>query len=167
MKLRALPALTLCLLALSSPALADKAPAVLSSGSAAAACHLATHLEAYTCGWDGTSPAFSQLDGCEDYGHVHCYGSRVSLWDTPKKGDKNVRYYAYSKVGYLEKDSEFQLADVVGYKGQFYAMVRLYIDGHIDIAGWVNADYIGCDCETTDTLVEIPVYESSETFFPG
>ena len=153
----------LCLTA--APVLADKAPAVQALGSGAAACHLATHLQAYTDGWDGVSPAFSAEDGCEDYGHVHCYGRRVALWDTPKKGEHRVPYYAGTMDARIGPDTQFQLTDVVLYRGTFYANIRIYIDDYIVVnSGFVNADYIGCDCAEYTARTEVPVYDSMETY---
>ena len=147
----------LCLAA--EPALADKAPAVQALGSGAAACHLATHLQAYTDGWDGVSPAFSAEDGCEDYGHVHCYGRRVTLWDTPAGGNSRVAYYPFGSDGKVGPDTEFQLVDVVVYKGKYFAGIRILQDGSVVRSGFVSADYIGCDCESYDVFDgDIPEY---------
>ena len=159
--------LTLALSLASASALAAKSPAAELLGSQAAACHLATHLQAYTDGWDGESPAFSKEDGCEDYGHVHCYGRRVSLWDTPKKGDHRVPYYAGTMDGRIGPGTEFQLTDVVFYRGTYYANIRIYIDGYIVVnSGFVNADYVGCDCESYDAMTEVPYYDSMESISP-
>lgn len=151
----------------SACALAAKAPAVELLGSKSAACHLATHLQAYTDGWDGASPAFSMEDGCEGYGHVHCYGRRVSLWDTPRKGPNRVPYYAGTMDGRIGPDTQFQLTDVVYYRGTFYANIRIYIDEYIVVSsGFVNADYVGCDCENYEAMTEVPYYDSMENILP-
>lgn len=160
-----------CLCALAAPALADKAPAVISYGSAAAACHLSTHTESYTHGWDGLfitdesgakTPTFQ--DDCGDWGHLHCYGTRVTMWDTPMKGPNHAHYKANTKVTYLGKDSQFQLAKVEAYGNQFYAMVRMLVDGVVVYTGWVNADYIGCDCPDNRTMEDIPIYGTGDYF---
>ena len=172
--MRILIACTLMLFTLILPAQAEKAPAVLAVGSGAAACHLATHAQAYTHNWDGTfieqpdGTLVSPLadDDCKDYGHVHCYGQRVTMWDTPMKGPNNAVYKKYTKVGELNPDDAFQLVDVCMYRNRFYAMVRLYKDDKYAVgSGWVNADYIGCDCTDYDKVEEIPVYNSYEYFF--
>ena len=142
-----------------APVLADKAPAVEAMGSAAAAAHLTTHLQAYTHGWDGVTLLTSAQDGCEDYGHVHCYGRRVSVWDTPKKGSNKVSYYPGTNDGYLWPEDEFQLVDVVEYEGKYYANIRTYVNGYARLSGFVNADFIGCDCEVYDFENEVPTYE--------
>lgn len=159
----AIPPVLLALTLLAVPALAAKSPAAQALGSGAAACHLATHLQAYSHGWDGESASTSQSDGCGDFGHVHCYGQRVSLWDTPKKGPHKVLYYAGNQSGVLNPGDEFQLVDVVAYKGAFYAQVRTYVNGYARLSGFVNADYIGCDCETYDARTAVPAYDSDET----
>ena len=160
-------ALLFLLLSLPAAALAAKAPAVELLGSQAAACHLTTHLQAYTDGWDGVSPAFSAEDGCEDYGHVHCYGRRVSLWDTPRKGPNRVPYYAGTMDGRVGPDTQFQLTDVVYYRGAFYANIRIYIDEYIVVnSGFINADYVGCDCESYDAMTSVPYYDSMENILP-
>lgn len=165
MKIRA-ALLMLILLLPAHGALAEKTPAVLALGSRNAACHLTTHLQAYTHGWDGVSPSDAAQDGCEGYGHVHCYGRKVSVWDTPKKGPHRVPYYAGTNDGYLWPEDEFQLVDVVAYNGKFYAQIRTYVNGYARLSGFVNADYIGCDCETYGALTEVPVYDSMETILP-
>ena len=83
-------ALFILLLALAVPASADKAPAAEQMGSAVHASHLVTHIYAYTDGWDGYSPTNCMDEGCLEYGHVHCYGVRMRLWDTPNKGKSRV-----------------------------------------------------------------------------
>ena len=148
-----------------SAALADKAPACEALGSAKAAAHLSTHIYAYTDGWDGYTPSACTDEGCEEYGHVHCYGRRVALWDTPKKGEHRVPYYAGTMDARIGPDTQFQLTDVVLYRGTFYANIRIYIDDYIVVnSGFVNADYIGCDCAEYAARTEVPVYDSMETF---
>ena len=142
-----IPALTLALLLFVVPALADKAPAAQALGSTQAAGHLLTHLYARTDGWDGVPPAHCEDETCEDYGHIHCYGRRVSLWDTPAKGDSRVAYYPGGLVGRIGPDTELELIGVVTYEGQAYANLRVYEDGRAVLSGFVNADYIGCDCD--------------------
>lgn len=160
------------LLGPAAPCRAEKAPAVLSYGREEAACHLAAHREAYTHDWDGTletaedGTRHSALSGdnCGEYGHVHCYGRGVDMWDTPKKGPNRVLYYAHTKVGELNPGDAFQLVDLTLYRGVFYAQVRVYVDGMARLSGWVNADYIGCDCPDNPKMLEIGVYETDEVF---
>lgn len=173
MKKNWIAALACALVLLAAPALADKAPAVLEIGRGAAACHLATHLQAYTDGWDGlfVTGADGKLASssactlCEGYGHVHCYGRRVKMYDSPFEGDNNALWMQNTRVGLLGPDVEFQLVDVVKYRNKFYAMVRVMNGEELVVAGWCNADYIGCDCKNYADRVEIPVYDSYDTFF--
>jgi len=158
MKLHITAALALCLLCLSIPARADKAPACDRLGSQRAAAHLITHIYAYTDGWNGILPSACPDEGCLEYGHVHCYGVRVTLWDTPAKGDSRVSYYPFGSDGRIGPDTEFQLTDVVAYRNQYYANIRIMADGYAINSGFVNADYIGCDCETYEGFEEIPEY---------
>lgn len=148
-----------CLLSLSFPALADKAPAVQLLGSEKAAQHLMTHIYAYTDFWDGKGPSACQDEGCLEYGHVHCYGVRVTLWDTPKKGNSRVPYYPFGTDGRVGPDTEFQLVDVVSYKGKYYANVRLIRDGLVFNSGFISADYVGCDCESYEGFEAVPEYD--------
>lgn len=149
-----------CLLMLAVPALADKSPAAESLGSQAAAEHLVTHIYAYTDGWDGSGPAACTDEACEEYGHVHCYGRRVSVWDTPKKGSETVSYYPGTMLTRIGPETEFQLVDVVSYGSGYYANVRILNEnGYVVSSGFVNADYIGCDCESYENGEEVPVYE--------
>ncbi len=172
MKICSILIMIFVMLLLSVPAWAEKAPAVEACGSAQAACHLAAHLQAYTHSWDGQfkllddGEKVSTLagDGCGEYGHVHCYGRRVTMWDTPKKGDNDAVYMAGTKVGQIGPETEFQLIDVCKYRKTFYALVRVYENEKPIIAGWVNADYIGCDCTAYDEAEEIPIYDSYDTF---
>ncbi|MGN0774674.1 MAG: hypothetical protein ACI4MP_12900 [Candidatus Ventricola sp.] len=156
-RLTALLALLLTLL--SAPVLADKAPACQALGSAKAAAHLSTHVYAYTDGWDGHTPSTCTDEGCQAYGHVHCYGVHVTLWDTPAGGSSRVPYYPFGTSGRIGPDTAFQLVDVVVYQGKYYARVRIEQDGCVVASGFVNADYIGCDCEAYDVFDEdIPEY---------
>lgn len=159
MKFHAVWLLTAALTLLSPAALADRAPACEQLGSEKAAAHLYTHVYAYTDGWDGVHPSACADEGCKAYGHVHCYGRRVTLWDTPAGGDSGVAYYPYGSDGKIGPDTEFQLVNVVAYKNRFYANIRIYQDERVVNSGFVNADYIGCDCEAWNTFDEdIPEY---------
>lgn len=159
MKIRLIPCLVLCLLLLAAPALADKAPAVELIGSEKAAAHLTTHIYAYTDGWDGYNPSTCPDPGCEEYGHLHCYGVRVKVWDTPYKGSSRVAYYPGGSYMSIGPDTEFELLDVVSYKNKFYANIRVYEDGQPGDVGFVSADYIGCACESYETFEEVYVYD--------
>ena len=165
MKIRICLLLALCLLLTVSLALADKAPAVVKLGSKEAAEHLCTHIYAYTDGWSGVGPSSCPDEGCKEYGHVHCYGVRVTLWDTPNKGNSRVSYYPGGTDGKIGPDTEFQLTDVVFYKGKYYANVRIYHEGAAVNSGFVNADYIGCDCERWEGGEPVPEYEYTYTPF--
>lgn len=172
MKIRMLSTVFILFLMISASSCAEKAPAVEACGSAQAACHLAVHLQAYTHSWAGTfktledGKVVSPLagDGCEGYGHVHCYGRRVTMWDTPKKGEYDALYMAGTKVGLIGPETEFQLIDVCMYRNRFYALVRVYEEEKPVIAGFVNADYIGCDCTEYEDVEDIPIYDSYDTF---
>jgi len=144
---------TACMLALllalsGAPALADKAPAVLQLGSEAAAEHLSTHIYARTDGWNGVLPSACPDESCLDYGHVHCYGVRVTVWDTPAGGDSRVAYYPFGTSARIGPDTEFELTNVLAYAGKYFANIRIYEDGAPAASGFVSADYIGCDCES-------------------
>lgn len=166
-----LSSLLFCLLALTASA--EKAPAVRQFGSDFAASHLLLHTEAYTEGWDGlllrqkdgslVSPLAD--DGCEDYGHVHCYGNKVSLWDTPMRGENRVPYMPGTQLGNLYTRTEFQLVDVMLYKNRYYAMVRVMENNIVTVSGWVNADYIGCDCPKPEGGLEVYDYEEWNPVF--
>lgn len=159
MKLIRLLPLLACLLVPTPSALAEKAPACQALGSAKAAAHLYTHVYAYTDGWDGYTPSACTDEGCKAYGHVHCYGVRVTLWDTPAGGSSRVAYYPFGSDGKIGPDTAFQLVNVVSYKGKFYANIRIEQDGRVVNSGFVNADYIGCDCGAYDVFDEdIPEY---------
>ena len=140
------------------PALGDQAPACQALGSKKAAAHLATHIYAYTDNWNGIVPSSCPDEGCADYGHVHCYGIRVTLWDTPAKGSSRVPYYPFGTDGKIGPETEFQLVDVVAYKGKYYANIRIYEDGYVVNSGFVSADYIGCDCAHYEGFEELPEY---------
>ena len=158
MKIRISVFLFLCLMLLAPCALADKAPACEQMGSRQHASHLVSHIYAYTDGWDGVGPSACTDEGCLDYGHVHCYGVRVTLWDTPNKGSSRVPYYPGGTSSKVGPDTEFQLTDVVSYKDKYYAAIRVLYEGKPITSGFVNADYIGCDCEFYDSFEEIPEY---------
>ena len=140
-------------------ALADKAPAAEAMGSALAASHLAAHIYARSDGWNGVLPSHCEDEGCADYGHIHCYGRRVALWDTPAKGDSRVPYYPGGMVGRVGPDTELELIGVVAYQGAYYANVRVYEEGRPRLCGFISADYLGCDCDTYDAFEEVPQYE--------
>ena len=61
--------------------LADKSPAAARLGSEVNARHLVSHEGAFTDGIPKMAETFNR-----DGEHLHCCGSRVSLWDTPQKG---------------------------------------------------------------------------------
>lgn len=148
----------LTLMLLASYALADRAPACNQLGSKRHAAHLVTHIYAYTDSWDGNIPSACMDEGCLDYGHVHCYGVRVTLWDTPNKGSSRVPYYPGGTSAKVGPDTEFQLVDVVSYKDKYYAAIRVLFEGSPITSGFVSADYIGCDCENYESFNEIPEY---------
>ncbi|MBQ2991422.1 MAG: hypothetical protein IJD60_09085 [Clostridia bacterium] len=150
---------TLVLVLSAAPALADKAPACEKLGSAQAAAHLATHIYAYTDGWNGFGPSDCPDEGCLAYGHVHCYGRRVTLWDTPAGGSSRVSYYPFGSDGKVGPDTEFQLVDVVTYRNKYYANIRIYENDRVVNSGFINADYVGCDCESFRGFDEVPQYE--------
>ena len=153
----------LCLFA--APALADKSPACLALGSERAAAHLYTHVYAYTDYWDGAVPSRCPDEGCIPYGHVHCYGRRVTLWDTPAKGTSRVAYYPFGTSGKVGPETEFQLVDVVAYKGKYYANIRVLHNYQPVQSGFVTADYIGCDCEAYEVFEDVPEYEHNHGAF--
>ena len=157
--------LALCFALPAACALADKAPACVKLGSERAAEHLYTHVYAYTDYWSGEGPSACTDEGCRIYGHVHCYGVRVTLWDTPAKGDSRVAYYPFGTTGKVGPDTEFQLIDVVSYKGRYYANLRIHEDGAAVASGFVNADYIGCDCEGYEAVEEVPQYDHDHGAF--
>lgn len=167
MKTRVMLFLFLLLIALCVPALAAKSPACEQMGSAKAAAHLVTHIYALTCGWDGESESFSDEDGCGDYGHVHCYGRRVSMWDTPKKGKNILHCYAGHMSGRIGPDTPFELVDVVMYRNKFYANIRVMDEnGLVSNSGFVDADYIGCDCASYEAAEPIPLYGEYGEYIP-
>ena len=158
-------AICLCLLLLPAAALAEKAPACVQLGSERAAQHLYAHVYAYTDAWDGVNPSPCEDEGCREYGHVHCYGVRVTLWDTPAGGDSRVPYYPFGTTGKVGPDTEFQLLDVVTYRGKRFANLRIYEDGLAVASGYVNADYIGCDCERYETFEELYEFDLNYSGF--
>ncbi|MBP3427520.1 MAG: hypothetical protein J6M47_04595 [Clostridia bacterium] len=155
-------ALALCLL-IPAAALADPSPAVQALGSARAAEHLAAHIYAYSCGFDGESPAPCTDTGCPEYGHVRCCGRRVRLWDTPAKGTSRVPYYPGGTSAMVGPDTQFQLVNVVSYKGGQYACIRVEHEGHVILSGFINADYVACDCAFTEGFAG---WESLTAFEP-
>ena len=68
-------------------------------------------------------------------------------------------YYPGGAVGKIGPETEFELIDVVAYKGAYYANIRVYEDERVVLSGFVNADYIGCDCAQIEGFEEVPVYE--------
>lgn len=157
--------LALCLILVPGSALADKSPACVKLGAEKAAQHLYTHVYAYTDFWDGYAPAVCTDEGCREYGHVHCYGVRVTLWDTPAKGSSRVDYYPFGTSGKVGPDTQFQLIDVVVYQGKYYANLRIHEDGVAVASGFVSADYIGCDCARYEIFEEVPAYDHNHGAF--
>ena len=145
--------LTAFLLLAPLTAYADPSPAVQKIGKDAAAQHLCTHVGAFT---DGVPVLYDTYNGEEE--HIFCCGSRVSMWDTPQKGDNTGSLYPGSKIGTLEKNSEFELVKVESYRGRNYAMVRVYQGDAIRLVGWVSADYIACSCTDFSEREEVPEY---------
>lgn len=155
---RLIVACTLIMTLTAAPASAAKAPACEKLGSARAAEHLVTHIYAYTDSWSGAGPSSCPDEGCLEYGHVHCYGRRVTLWDTPAGGNSRVSYYPFGSDGKVGPDTEFQVIDVVSYRNKYYANIRIYEDGVAVNSGFINADYVGCSCESYDGFEEVPEY---------
>ena len=144
---------------LCSTAFAEKSPAAQALGSEQAARHLATHIYARTDGWDGTLPFVCPDETCKDYGHVRITGRRVSLWDSPHKGD-NVFPYPGGRVAYVGTDTQFELTDVVEYQNTYYANIRVTGEsGAAAFSGFINADYIACDCESYDVFEDVSAYD--------
>ena len=151
--------LTLVLLCAAAPAQADKSPLVQALGSEQAARHLATHIYARKDHWDGTLPFFCPDETCKDYGHVRLTGRRVTLWDSPGKGDSRVAYYPNGTTNKVGPDTEFELTNVVAYKGRYYANIRITDDhGAVVNSGFVNADYIACDCKSYTVFEDVDEY---------
>ncbi|MBR5225182.1 MAG: hypothetical protein IKV90_05920, partial [Clostridia bacterium] len=98
-------------------------------------------------------------EGCAEYGHLHCYGRQVSLWDSPKKGKSRVAYYPHGSSSKVGPDTEFQLVDVVEYKGKYYAAIRVLDNYRPLVAGFISADYVGCTCETYEETALVPEYD--------
>ena len=160
MKIRLTALVSACMLALSAPALAAKAPACEALGAKAAAEHLNTHLYAYTCEWTGEGAADCTDEGCAEYGHLHCYGTQVSLRVTPERSKGSVIDYPDRRSDKVGPETQFQLIDVVFWRGKYYAGIRV-LDGYEPLGvGYVSTDYIGCDCETYDAFEEVPEYDS-------
>jgi len=161
MKFRTSLLLALCLLLLAAPVLAAQSPACEKLGAQKAAEHLSAHIYAYTCYWDGESASDCTDEGCADYGHLHCYGRQVSLWDTPMKGKSRVAYYPHGSSSKIGPDTEFQLVDVVEYRGKYYAGITVLDDYTPIVSGFVSADYIGCTCETYEDFIPVPEYDQT------
>lgn len=159
MKIRIAALFMLCMMLLAAPALAAKSPACEQLGAQKAAEHLSAHIYAYTCFWDGENAVECIDEGCAEYGHLHCYGRQVSLWDTPMKGKSRVAYYPHGSSSKIGPDTEFQLVDVVEYRGKYYAGIRVLDNYKPLVAGFVSADYIGCDCETYEDFIPVPEYD--------
>lgn len=134
-------AIAMLLCALAVRGLADPSAAVQAVGSQKAAEHLRTHEGAFTDGLTEYVETFNR-----EGEHIFCTGSRVSMWDSPQKGQKVKSIYPGSLVDYLEKTSEFELVDMVHYRNTYFALVRIYKEGLPVYTGWLNADYIGCSC---------------------
>lgn len=161
MKTRLIPLIALCIVLLAAPALAAKSPACETLGEQKAAEHLSSHIYAYTCYWDGENPSDCTDEGCAEYGHLHCYGRQVSVWDTPMKGKSRVAYYPHGSSSKIGPDTEFQLVDVVEYRGKYYANIRILVDYDPIASGFVSADYIGCTCETYEDFIPVPEYDQT------
>lgn len=159
MKTRLTALFALCIVLLAAPALAAQSPAREKLGAKKAAEHLATHIYAYTCYWDGENPVECIDEDCAEYGHLHCFGRQVSLWDSPLKGKSRVAHYPHGSSSKIGPDTEFQLVDVVEYKGKYYAGIRVLDDYQPLVAGFVSADYIGCNCETYEDFIPVPEYD--------
>ena len=161
MKTRLTALICACLLLLAAPALAAKSPACQSLGAQKAAEHLNTHLYAYTCEWSGKTGEISCIDeGCAKYGHLHCYGTQVSLRVTPDRSKGSVIRYPSRRSDKIGPEIQFQLIDVVLWRGKYYAAIRA-LDGYTPLGtGYVSADYIGCDCETYETFEPVPEYDN-------
>ncbi|MBQ7486950.1 MAG: hypothetical protein IJT77_05625 [Clostridia bacterium] len=143
--------LIIAMLLMPLSALADPSPAVQKVGSNAAAQHLCTHIGAFT---DGVPYYYETFNGDDE--HIFCCGSRVSMWDTPQKGENTGSLYPGSKIGTLEKNSQFELVKVESYRGKNYAMIRVYEGDAIRLVGWVSADYIACSCTDFSEGEEVP-----------
>jgi len=160
MKKRLTALICACLLLLAAPALAAKSPACQSLGAQKAAEHLAAHLFAYTCEWDGVNPAACTDEGCAKYGHLHCYGTQVSLRVTPERSKGSIIHYPNRRSDKVGPETQFQLIDVVEWRGKYYAGIRV-LDNYQPLGvGYVSTDYIGCDCETYETFEPVPEYDN-------
>lgn len=160
MKTRLTALMALCLVCFTMPALAAKSPACEQLGAKKAAEHLAAHLYAYTCEWDGEGDVLCIDEGCAEYGHLHCYGRQVALRITPERSRTRTIHYPRQSSDKIGPDTQFQLVDVVQWKGQYYAAIRA-LDGYTPLGGgYVSADYIGCDCDSYESAAPVPEYDS-------
>ena len=158
MKVRFSCLLALCLVLFGSTALAAKAPAAEQLGSKKAAEHLMTHVYAYSCYWDGKNPVDCTDEGCAEYGHIHCFGKMVTVWDVPGKTRSRQVYYRGAEKGKIGPGFELQLIDVVEVDGTYYANVHILEDYEPIATGFVTADYIGCNCETYENTLPVEEY---------
>ena len=93
------------------------------------------------------------------HGILRLTGRRVTLWDSPGKGDSRVAYYPNGTTNKVGPDTEFELTNVVAYKGRYYANIRITDDhGVVVNSGFVNADYIACDCESYTVFEDVDEY---------
>lgn len=151
--------LTLVLLCAAAPAQADKSPLVQALGSEQAARHLATHIYARKDHWDGTLPFSARTKPARITAMCAWTGRRVTLWDSPEKGDSRVAYYPNGTTNKVGPDTEFELTNVVAYKGRYYANIRITDDhGVVVNSGFVNADYIACDCKSYTVFEDVDEY---------
>ncbi|MBR5289218.1 MAG: hypothetical protein IKU34_11625 [Clostridia bacterium] len=160
MKIRLTALVCACLLVLAAPALAAKSPTCETLGAQKAAEHLSTHLYAYTCDWDGVSAVPCVDEACAEYGHLHCYGTQVSLRVTPERSKGSVVYYSDRRSDKVGPETQFQLIDVVQWRGKYYAAVRVLENYQPIGTGYVSTDYIGCDCESYETFEAVPEYDN-------
>lgn len=152
----------LCALLFAAPALAEPSPLAQSAGSKQAARHLVTHIYARTDGWDGALPFLCPDETCISYGHVRVTGQRVSLWDSPRKGSSRMACYPGGLVGHVGPETQIELTDVVAYQNRYYANIRVLDEnGEAALSGFVNADYIACDCESCDAFEDVDDYTYS------
>lgn len=81
------------------------------------------------------------------------------MWDSPEKGDSRVAYYPNGTTNKVGPDTEFELTNVVAYKGRYYANIRITDDhGVVVNSGFVNADYIACDCKSYTVFEDVDEY---------
>ena len=77
----------------------------------------------------------------------------------PGKGDSRVAYYPNGTTNKVGPDTEFELTNVVAYKGRYYANIRITDDhGVVVNSGFVNADYIACDCKSYTVFEDVDEY---------